>query len=376
MAVTAALIAGGAAVAGAGINAYGLSQSGRGAQQSTNVDAAALQQAQQDAIQARINAAYTSRLGQAGYSDSAGNAYHYDPATNSWVATISPQDQAVKAIADQAQNAANQASITRNTTDMATARQANARALEGYNRTDQTNARAQPLIDAAQRRLANFRPISGNELGNMLGETAANANTAAYTPIIQDTLRTFARTGTAAGPVLADIGRRSSADLRQGLIDARLKGMTGATDINNATRQGLQSDLTTALGSGNQSAPSAPSLQFPGIQASAQNTSSKDMLTALQNRAGSAAYSSALGNSSITGAGQQSLDASKTLAGSIPLTSPSLIGATQAGQSITDYLKSGDFKSLYAAITGPKNTSPLPDSTTQSFGDPNTTSGR
>ena len=73
MAVTAALIAGGAAVAGAGINAYGLSQSGRGAQQSTNVDAAALAQAQQDAIQARINAAYTSRLGQAGYSDSQGN---------------------------------------------------------------------------------------------------------------------------------------------------------------------------------------------------------------------------------------------------------------------------------------------------------------
>ena len=50
---------------------------------STTIDAAALAQAQNDAIQARINAAYTSKLGQAGYTDSQGNSYSYDPATNS-----------------------------------------------------------------------------------------------------------------------------------------------------------------------------------------------------------------------------------------------------------------------------------------------------
>lgn len=385
MAVTAALIAGGAAVAGAGINAYGLSQSGRGAQQSTNVDAAALAQAQNDAVQARINAAYTSKLGQAGYTDNAGNSYSYDPATNTWVSTVSPQDLAVKAAADQATIAANQATITRNTTDMDTARRANALAMAANQRvtaanerTDLANARAQPMIDAAQRRLAAFQPISGNQLGSLLGTTAANANTTAYTPIIQDTLRQFARTGTAAGPVLADIGRRSSADLRQSLIDAQVQGMTQAAGINNANRQGLQTDLTTAIASGNQSTPQQQSFQglsFPGIATPTQNTSTKDMLTALQNRATGSAYASALGNSSITGADQQGLDASKTLAGSIPLTSPSLIGATQAGQSITDYLKSGDFKSLYGAITGGDNkpyNGPSATDLTNSFGDPAT----
>ena len=338
MAVTAALIAGGATLAGAGINAATSAASGRGAAQATSYDAAALAKAQNDAIQARINAAYTTKLGLAGYTDSQGNSYSYDPGTNSWVSTLGPQ-------ATQVQNAADQASIARNTTDLRQAQGANARA-------DINASRAQPLIDAAQRRLAAFRPISGSDLGSLLGETAANANTTAYRPLIQDTLRTFARTGTAAGPVLADIGRRSSADLRQSMIDAQVQGMTQAGNINNQNRSGLATDLSSAITAG------TPQFQYPGIVPS---TNTKDMLTALQNRAGTAAYSSALGNASVTQANQQGLDASKTLASSIPLTNPTLLGMGQAGKSITDYLGSSSFKDLYGALTNPNTPGVTPN---------------
>ena len=203
------------------------------------------------------------QLGQAGYTDSQGNSYSYDPGTNSWVSTLGK-------LPAQVQTAADQAAISRNTTDLAQAQGANARA-------DMNAARAQPLIDAAQRRLANFQPMTGSELGALLGETAANANTTAYRPVIQDTLRTFARTGTAAGPVLADIGRRSSADLRQSMIDAQVQGMTQAGNINNQNRSGLATDLSSAITAG------TPQFQYPGIVPS---TNTKDMLTALQNRAG------------------------------------------------------------------------------------------
>jgi len=333
MAVTAAIISGVAALGSAGIGAYTALNSGRGTGQSISIDAAQLAQAQNDAIQARINAANTTRLGQAGYTDSSGNSYQYDPGTNSWVSTLGKLPQ-------QVQTAADQAAIARNTTDLRQAQGANARA-------DLNAARAQPLIDAAQRRLANFRPMSGSDLGGLLSETAANANTTAYRPLIQDTLRTFARTGTAAGPVLADIGRRSSADLRQGLIDAQIKGIAGAADINNANRQGLATDLSSAITAG------TPQFQYPGIVPS---TNQKDMLTALQNRATGAAYSSALGNASIGEAGKQAQDASKTLAGAIPSSSPQLSGLYAAGTNVTDFLKGSDFKTLLGLMTNGNKT--------------------
>ena len=314
-----------AATAGAGASILG--GGGSGNQQRIDYTAAQLAQAQNNAIQARINAANTTRLGQAGYTDSQGNSYSYDPGTNSWVSTLGPQ-------ATQVQNAADQASIARNTTDLRQAQGANARA-------DINASRAQPLIDAAQRRLAAFRPISGSDLGSLLGETAANANTTAYRPLIQDTLRTFARTGTAAGPVLADIGRRSSADLRQSMIDAQVQGMTQAGNINNQNRSGLATDLSSAITAG------TPQFQYPGIVPS---TNTKDMLTALQNRAGSAAYSSALGNSAITAADAQGQTATNALAAATPIDPVGLTNTVNAGRQVTDFANSPAFKSLYGSL--------------------------
>jgi hypothetical protein len=255
------------------------------------------------------------------------------------------------------QTAADQAAISRNTTDLRQAQGANARA-------DLNAARAQPLIDAAQRRLGNFQPMTGSGLGALLGETASNANTTAYRPIIQATLNQMVRSGQDPGSAMATIGQRSSESLRQGLVDARIKGLTGAADINNANRQGLQTDLSSAITAG------TPQFQYPGIVPS---TNTHDMLAALANRATGAAYSSALGNSAISQANTLGQSASDTLAKSIPLTNPSLLGLTQAGGSITDYLKSGSFKDLLGTMTGPsKYTGPSGTDLTGSFGDPAT----
>jgi hypothetical protein len=326
MAATIAAIVGAtAAAAGAANTIFG--GAGSGTQQRQDISAAQLAQAQNNAIQARINAAYTTKLGQAGYTDSQGNSYQYDPGTNSWVSTLGK-------LPAQVQTAADQAAISRNTTDLAQAQGANARA-------DMNAARAQPLIDAAQRRLANFQPTTGSQLGALLGETAANANTTAYRPVIQDTLRTFARTGTAAGPVLADIGRRSSADLRQSMIDAQVQGMTQAGNINNQNRSGLATDLSSAITAG------TPQFQYPGIVPS---TNTKDMLTALQNRAGSAAYSSALGNQAITSADKQVQDASTGLAGTIPADSLGFTKTLSGIGQLNDLAKSDAFKTLYGSL--------------------------
>lgn len=347
-ATVAAIVSALAATAGAANTIFG--GAGSGTQQRQDISAAQLAQAQNNAIQARINAANTTRLGQAGYTDSQGNSYSYDPATNQWVSTLGK-------LPAQVQTAADQAAISRNTTDLRQAQGANARA-------DLNAARAQPLIDAARRRLENFQPMTGSGLGALLGETAANANTAAYRPLTQDTLRTFARTGTAAGPVLADIGRRSSADLRQGMIDAQIKGMAGAEDINNARRQGLSSDLSSAITAG------TPQFQYPGIVPS---TNTHDMLAALANRAGSAAYSSALGNSAITSADKQTQDASTALTGTIPADSLGFTKALSGIGQINDLAKSDAFKTLYGSLTGPdKYSGPSGTDLTGGFGDPTT----
>lgn len=318
-----------------------LGGAGSGNQQRQDITAAQLSQARNDAVQARINAANTTRLGQAGYTDSQGNSYSYDPGTNSWVSTLGPQ-------ATRVQNAADQASIARNTTDLRQAQGANARA-------DMNAARAQPLIDAAQRRLANFTPMTGSGLGALLGETAANANTTAYRPIIQATLDQSVRSGANAGPAMAALGQRSAESLRQALIDAQVKGMTGAADINNANRQGLQTDLTTAQAAG------TPQFQYPGIVPS---TNSKDMLTALQNRATGAAYSSALGNSAISSANAEGQPATNALAAATPIDPTKTTNIASAAGQLSNFAKSDAFKTLYGDIFSPSNTYKPPATST------------
>src|SRR6187399_1535444 len=93
---------------------------------------------------AQIQGANINRLATAGFDDGQGGGFSYDPATGTWHSKLGPNAQAV-------QDAADRASVDRNTLDMQQARQANMR-------SDRNAIAAQPMIDAARRRMEGFRP--------------------------------------------------------------------------------------------------------------------------------------------------------------------------------------------------------------------------
>jgi hypothetical protein len=233
---------------------------------------AALQQAlvnQQN--QARVQALINQRS-VAGQTDAFGSGYSYDPATNTWTSTLGPQPKA-------AETAAMQAAVQRNTTDLRQAQLANEEAARRA-------TLAAPGADTAIRNLQTFRPMGSDELVGLLQQQATNAQQNTFRPMIADTLRQFARTGTSAGPVLGEIGRQQSQDLRNSLIDAQIKGMTGVTDINNQRRQGLESSAA------NMSALANPTFQYSGISPSGVDNTMSQLLS---QRAAAAATAPAMG---------------------------------------------------------------------------------
>lgn len=309
-----------AAIAGLASAGIGIGKSlfgGNGAQQqSFNTLAQQLADARNNVTNAQIGAANIGQLSRAGFTDSQGSSLRYDPTTNQWVSTLGPQPQRV-------QNASDQASILRNTTDLRQAEGANERA-------DLNAARAQPLIDAARMRLSQFRPQTTDELTGLLQESAVNANNAVYRPLVADTLRQFARTGSATGPVLADIGRRSSQDLREAMIQSRVAGLQNVEQLNNQRRQGLQNDLGTAIAAG------TPQFQYPGVQTS---TNSKDMLAALTDRARTAPFTAAAGQSGVNAAVAAAGQAATGAAGATPDPNAQLSGVQSGFDSLSKLLQ-------------------------------------
>ncbi len=205
-----------------------------------------LQDSEQNQQFQRAIAALINQRSIAGSSDSFGTNVHYDPATNQWISNLGPLPQA-------AQTASDQAGITRNTTDLQQSELANREAL-------MRAARAGPAADTAQRNLSQFRPMDASTLTGLLQERATTANNQTFRPLIADTLRSFARTGTSAGPVLAQLGKANADETRKALIDSQIAGMTGVDQINQSRQGALQTDATTKAALAN------PSFQFSGIQ--------------------------------------------------------------------------------------------------------------
>jgi hypothetical protein len=271
-----------AAVGALGSAALNASRSPAQSQQNQALQYEALQmeaanQQNQALVQALIN-----QRGVAGQTDSFGNQLQYDPTTNTWRTTLGP-------LPLQAQTAAQQAAISRNTTDLRAAQFANQQAALRA-------TQAGPAADAALRNLATYRDMPASALVGLLQQQATNAQQATFRPMIADTLRSFARTGTAAGPVLGQIGRDEAQNLRNSLLDAQIKGMTAVGDINTQRRQGLEQAATTTAGLAN------PQLQFSGLAGSgADNT----LAQVVAQRAGSSAMTPAYGmagaNTATTG---------------------------------------------------------------------------
>lgn len=246
MATAAAAITAAASLLGTGATLYGQSMrdnsSGRVANE---INARALEDARQNEIYQRLVAGMINQRSVAGQRDSQGSSLRYDPTTNEWISTLGDLPQ-------RAQTAADQAGIERNTTDMRQAQIANALA-------QRRAMQAGPIADTAVRELQNFRPQSAEQLTALLSDQATNAARATFDPLRADTLRTFQRSGSAAAPVMAALGKTEYDSLKEGLLDAQIKGMTTVGGLNQTRRQGLEQSAANA------STLATPQFQYPGL---------------------------------------------------------------------------------------------------------------
>lgn len=266
-------------------------QTNQAQQQDQSLQWAALNQAAANQRNQALVQALINQRSVAGTADAYGGGTQYDPATNTWTTTQGKLPAA-------ATTAAMQAAIARNTTDLRQAQFANEQEAVRA-------ARAGPTADAAQRELAGYRPMTSDTLTGLLGQQATLANNAVFNPLVADTLRSFARTGTSAGPVLGQIGRDAATNLRQSMIDAQIKGMTSVDQINEARRQGLE-----------QSAGNTRSLATPQFQYSNVNSPNVDntMAQVVSQRATSAGIAPVYGMAGANEASKQ-LGASYGVAG-------------------------------------------------------------
>jgi hypothetical protein len=176
-----------AALASAGAGIAGVMGSNtKSAQQSADYSGYALQNAQnQQQYQAALNALALQRS-SAGSADSLGTTQKYDPYTNQWTTTLGPLPQS-QAISQ------NIADIARNTTDVRMAQRANEQAT-GRSLT------AADAADSAMRAIRAYSPMTPGALTGALEQKATMANRQIQDPLVADTLRTYARMGTSAGP--------------------------------------------------------------------------------------------------------------------------------------------------------------------------------
>lgn len=272
----------------------GLSRIGGTAARTNDTENAKLAIAQQQLADARNNEQYQRALSVlinqrsiAGTSDSFGSSVKYDPATNTWVSALG-------ALPEAAQRASDQAGIMRNTTDMRMAQLANEQA-------SQRATAAGPVADAARRNLESYRPMGSDELAGLMTAQATNASNATFRPLVADTLRSFQRTGTAAGPVLAELGRTQYNALRDSMMKSRMDAITGVDQINQSRRQGLEQ------GAANAYTLATPQFQYPGVNTATGSNTLANVVAERARGSGTAPAYGAGGVNTAAAAGQKAL---------------------------------------------------------------------
>lgn len=237
-------IAGVGAVANLASGLLGSAANNAQQQRAYDLQVAQMQQAQQNEQYQRAVQAMVNQRAVAGTQDSFGTTTRYDPTTNSWVQTLGALPQA-------ADTAAINANMVRNTTDLMQQELANRVSM-------QRAAAAGPAADTARWNLQNFRPMTADTLTGLMSQQGIEAARQAYDPLRADTLRAVARTGTAAGPVLRQLGLGEAQNLRNTLIDAQIQGLTNVAGINTANYNRLanaagvtQQLATPTIGQGN-----------------------------------------------------------------------------------------------------------------------------
>jgi hypothetical protein len=244
------------------------------------------------------------------------------------------------------QTAASQAAISRNTTDLGQTQLANTEAMRRA-------ATAGPVYDTAIRNLQAFRPKTADELSGLLTQQGLTANNAVMRPIIADTLNTYARTGTAAAPALAKLGRQSYDNLKDAMVSGRIQALQSTDAVNNSRLQGLEGAATTAAGLAN------PSLQFSGVQPSTQ---SKDLASLLADRAKTASTAPSLGQFGVNQAAGLNQQALKDLAGAVPDPNTGLNQILNSVKGLGSLLQDKDkIGNILSVFGGGSNSNPQTD---------------
>jgi hypothetical protein len=121
----------------------------------------------------------------------------------------------------------------------------------------QNNAAQSIMASLARRGLSgainnynSYTPITGETERGALQDATTRANQTSQAPIIADTLRQFARSGTAAGPVLTALQRDNSTTLAREMDDNTVRAQTDAATVNNANRSALAAPISTLSAAG------------------------------------------------------------------------------------------------------------------------------
>lgn len=259
-------------------------QSGASNETQSNIANANLKQQGNDAAYRSALSAEAMRRASAGTSDSYGTTTQYDPYTNTWKAQLGD-------IPGSAQTAKYGADIIRGGVDAP-------RATYGNDQAMIREALATRNLSGVGNQLANYTPVSGRDVQGDLDSAAIRANNATFAPLVQSTLRQFARAGTAAGPVLAQLGKASGENLANTMAGNAARGRESAATINATNRASLGDTYKTFLGGTQQPRNYSPS---PGSDPQSQITAILSSRPGAQSQAATSganvsAYGSLSGN--------------------------------------------------------------------------------
>lgn len=228
MCVTAGLSALGSA-AGIGSSVMDMFGKSSASKAQNAMNARTIEMAQADRRNQAMLTALGLRRSIAGTEDNLGNKTSFDVGGNTWQSELGPDAKAAQRSSDQAQTLQNtvQLPMQLRSNEQEALRSAEARRL------------GSPLIAEA----AAFRPRTASDAyaDNVAG--AATANNNAMRPILADTLRANARTGTAQGPVIAALAQKSAENLRNALLTGRQGAPQQAASGNAAILDALRGRL-------------------------------------------------------------------------------------------------------------------------------------
>lgn len=332
------------AVIGGGLSLLG---GDNGAAYQQQIEANNLQNSQNQQQYAHALNAEAMKRASAGSVDAQGNTIRYDPGSNSWVSTLGAEPTRQQGAVDSANYLHNQVAVPQ--------------AIQNNAASSIQASLARRGMSGALNDLNNAPKTNVASLEGALQGATTRANQVSEAPIIADTLRQFARTGTAAGPVLAQLERASGDTLSQEMSRNTIDAMKGASDIDASRKQALSIPIQTLQQAGTPFQQDTTASYTPGPAAGiAAQVNGRATGSATPAQMGSAysAYGTAANTQASAGAS------------GVAMNSPVPGELASANQSIQTLGRSGIGQQINDYFNGPKS-SQAPDGSIYGPIDPN-----